>query len=283
MAGNSEYQLLDSGDGLKIERFGQRTLVRPSSLCIWGPRAGKSVWESADARFEPKQGWNFKRDKFDEWDCRVENFTLRLRTQDNGQVGFFPEHTSYLPELLSAINAAKSRRGSAPSVLNLFAYTGMASIAAAKAGAHVTHVDLSKKALDWANANFELNGVTAESRRIIREDAGDFVDREVRRQKHYDIILTDPPSFSRISSSKTWQLDEVLAPMVGSLSKLLYEDGGSVFFTSHHAELGGIVVGNLLCDALPMKNLNLQYQSLSIAEKNSPRIIPAGSLVHASF
>ena len=277
------YQLLDSGGGLKLERFGERTIIRPSSLCIWSQRAPQSAWDAADARFEPKQGWKFRKAKFEEWNCSSEDLILRLRAQDNGQVGFFPEHTSYLGELLGCIENAKARLQAPPSVLNLFAFTGLASIAAVRAGAHVTHVDLSKKALDWASTNFELNKLPPDARRIIREDAGDFVEREIRRQKRYDIILTDPPSFSRISSNKTWQLEEVLAPMVGSIAKLLPEEGGAIFFTSHHAELGGPVVGNLLCDALPSKKLEIQYRNLSIPETNSQRILPAGNLVFGRY
>jgi 23S rRNA (cytosine1962-C5)-methyltransferase len=155
----------------------------------------------------------------------------------------------------------------------------MASIICLKARAHVTPVDLSKKALDWASQNFELNGVAALPLRLIREDALDFVDREVRRNKKYDIIICDPPSFSRITPKKTWQLEEIMLPMMENLAKLLDPKRGALFFTSHHSDLSGPLVSNVLLDLFAGKKLETDSLALSIRESGSPRLLPAGNLI----
>lgn len=280
MSPANNYELLDSGNGSKLERFGQKLIIRPSSLCIWARRQPQSTWTRADAEYHPGGGWSIKGGAFEEWDISIAGCALRLRLQENGQIGFFPEHSSYLPSLMDALNHSQQRRENVPKVLNLFAYTGLASVLAAKHAAHVTHVDISKRALDWASINFQLNAIPETSRRIIREDAADFIEREARRSNSYDMIICDPPSFSRLSGKKSWQLEDILPRMVGSLAKLLSMDGGSIFFTSHHAELGGAVTANLFYDSFKDRSPKIETRQLSIAEHDSPRAIPAGTLVY---
>lgn len=277
------YELLDSGAGKKLERFGDKRIIRPSSLCIWNRRLAEADWKSADAEYDHKAGWKFRAQKFEEWDCTCDGFTLRLRTQDNGQVGFFPEHSLYMPKLEQVVRTISGLRTRPARVLNLFAYTGMASIVVAKAGGHVTHVDLSKKALDWASINFGLNSAPAGAYRLIREDAGEFVERESRRGNKYDIIITDPPSFSRVTAKKTWQLEEVIVPMTRALTAILESDRAALFFTCHHADVTGPTVSNLLFDFLPTGTVQCEQTALTLRELKSGRVLPAGSLVSCTL
>lgn len=273
------YALRDSGNGQRLEQFGDKLLVRPSTLCIWKPRQSKNVWDQADATYNHDKGWKFRAAKFEEWNIESSLWSLRLRTQDNGQVGLFPEHATYMNRLDSVVRALADKLQREPRVLNLFAYTGMASVVCSRAGAHVTHVDLAKKALDWASANFELNRVPASAIRLIKEDAADFVHREIRREKKYDVIISDPPSFSRIAANKTWQLDEVIVPMLEATIKLLEPELSALFFTCHHAELSGPIAANVLLDLTSQRSALIENTPLAISESGSARSLPAGSLV----
>lgn len=273
------YALLDSGNGQRLEKFGGKILIRPSTLCLWKPRQAQAIWDKADASYNHEKGWKFRTARFEEWTFESNAFALKLRTQDNGQVGFFPEHANYMGKLSDILKTLHKSLGRPAKVLNLFAYTGMASVVCLKAGAQVTHVDLAKKALDWASINFELNKTSPAALRLIKEDAADFVHREIRRDKKYDIIISDPPSFSRVAANKTWQLDDVIVPMLESTTKLLEKDQSALFFTCHHAELSGPIAANLLLDLTAGRDAKVENSPLAIPEQNSPRSLPAGSLV----
>lgn len=277
---NFEYELLDSGENAKLERFGERTLIRPSKFSVWSRARSADLWRGADAVFEPKQGWRFHKQRFDSWRMNGQPDGLLLRLQDNGQIGFFPEHASYLPLLANDIREYAQKLQRAPRVLNLFAYTGMATMAALRAGASVTHVDLAKKTLDWAQANFEA--AKLERPRFIREDAISFLRREVKRGNTYEVVIADPPSFSRVSAQEEWSLDQVLADLVSLLVQVVAPEQHTIFLTSHHFESGGHVMANLLWDAYGRKKaVTIETRELAINESASPRVLPAGFLVQA--
>ncbi|NDC39781.1 MAG: hypothetical protein EBZ48_17405, partial [Proteobacteria bacterium] len=204
---------------------------------------------------------------------------LTLRLQRNGQIGFFPEHTHYMPQVASAVQKALERSPTPPLVLNLFAFTGMASMVAAKAGGQVTHIDILKPALDWARKNAAANQLPENALRLIPEEAVVFLEREVKRNKGYSVIILDPPGFSRIDKNQSWDLPDVLPQMVELTTKLL-TPGGEIFFTSHGAEHGGVTVENLYLDLLPASQIS--SQQLLIPENDSPRHLPAGYLVRIS-
>lgn len=272
------YALLDSGSGLKLERFGDRTIVRPSSLSVWRQRLPNDRWRNADAAFEPDTGWSFRNSPFDSWRFENELCSLVLRPQTNGQIGVFPEHASYLQAVKARIEALRQTK-SEVQVLNLFAYTGMASVVAAKAGATVTHVDLAKRALDWARENISANGLPDGAVRLIPEDAIVYLGRQARKGQRYDIIIADPPSFSRVTAKKTWSLDEVSQELVRLLISVLEPKGGELFLTSHHFELGAHTFRNLLIDELGDTPHTIELGDLSMNEATSERILPAGFLV----
>jgi 23S rRNA (cytosine1962-C5)-methyltransferase len=151
---------------------------------------------------------------------------------------------------------------------------------AARAGGTVTHVDLAKRALDWARENITANELPEGSVRLIPEDAIAYLARQAKKGQRYDVIIADPPSFSRVTPKKTWSLDEVSRELVELLVAVLDPNHGELFLTSHHFELGAHTFRNLLSDSLGDKPHSIKLGELAMQEKDSPRILPAGFLVH---
>lgn len=274
-----EYELLDCGAGEKLERFGERVIARPSSICIWQKQLGVKEWDKADARYEPKAGWQFKKAEFESWQADFLDCRLELRLQMNGQVGLFPEHRFYLKEIGQMLRSLKDTPLKRPArVLNLFAYTGLATMLCAKLGAQVCHVDLSRKALTWANANLKLNGIKAHQIRLICEDALKFLHREAQRNNQYEIVIADPPSFSRTSKSEYWKLEDLLPQMIGACRAVFNPRSGMLALTCHHPAIGSEMLANLLFDAFGDVSGKITHQNLFLQQKSSGRLLAAGCL-----
>lgn len=270
---NPGYELLDSGDGEKLERFGELILRRPSKFSIWKRRLPNQVWDGADGNYHHSNGWIFRGKKsFETWRMSLEGINLELRLQQNGQIGVFPEHVSYAKQIEVAL-----KNYAAPKVLNLFAYTGLATIICAKAGAQVTHLDISKSANRWAEINLGLNHVPQGSVKLITEDVAPYLRRLANKGEKFEMIIADPPSFSRPSKNTQWQLEEYLPQLLGDISKII-TPSATIFLTSHLYELGAEVMANLCVDTLGDK-VKIQTTNLTIHEAASPRNLPAGFLV----
>ena len=232
--GLDDYALIDSGHGRKLERFGALTLDRPEEQAIWTPRLPKADWEHADAIFtgdvdeEGAGRWNRRPGLGESWTCRHGALTFSCRFTSFRHVGAFPEqeaHFSYMRQRLAAA-------GGTPALLNLFGYTGLASLVAAEAGAEVTHVDASKKAIAWARENQVLSKLEDRPVRWIMDDAQKFAAREVRRGKRYDGILLDPPKFGRGPKNEVWDLFRNLPDML-RLCRDLLKPGGFLILTAY--------------------------------------------------
>lgn len=269
----TSYSLVDSGGLAKLERFGEKLLVRPSRFCLWSRRRPE-LWDAADAEFDHKTGWSTRGARFEEWTIEDQGIRMTLRLQQNGQVGLFPEHASYATRLAELLPTAQGR---APLVLNLFAYTGLATVFCARAGAEVVHVDLSKQVNGWARQNLSLSGLAEAPVRFIQEDTLAFLDREHARGRLYDLVVADPPSFSRVSSKSTWNLDDVFAPLLERIERVM-RPGASLVLTSHRFELGPEVMANLAYDVFT-RPITVERSSLVLEEEDSPRLLPAGYLV----
>ena len=274
-----EYELIDSGGGEKLERFGSRLIARPSSLCIWNKAGLKENWNKADARFEPGRGWVFKKETFESWEICVCGCLIELRLQSNGQVGLFPEHASYMKELAGKFATFKEIGGNSPQCLNLFAYTGLASVFCAQQGMRVTHVDLSKRALEWTKRNCSLNHVAESQIRFILEDAISFLAKEGKRQKKYEVVIADPPSFSRVSKSKHWKLSESLPALVKACFEVLNPERHVFVLTCHEPELSAEMLANVAIDWGGSKEQVEIKREMSLIEGGGTRRMPAGSLV----
>jgi 23S rRNA (cytosine1962-C5)-methyltransferase len=201
----NDYELLDSGDEMKLERFGQVVLARPETQALW-KKGNPELWKSADATFTVTAGkgaWHFKKSTPKEWVMHVRELTVLLKLGNFKHTGIFPEQ---VPNWEWVRKNVESR--TEPKVLNLFGYTGVASLVAAQAGAFVTHVDASKQSLDWANQNATASDMPSDKIRWIAEDALAFVKREVRRGSTYDGIILDPPAFGRGVKGQVWRIEE---------------------------------------------------------------------------
>jgi 23S rRNA (cytosine1962-C5)-methyltransferase len=268
-----KYKLVDSGEGEKLESFGNILVRRPSSLAIWAKNK-PYLWDKADASFDPKKAlWIFKSHtsgltKDLAWNCIFTDNTLKLRFQDNGQVGVFPEHASYLDSLYD-------KAGEPIKVLNLFAFTGLATLFFREKGAQVTHVDLSKKVISWAKENVDLQKEGLPDVRWVLDDAVAYIRREVRRESNYDGVIIDPPSFSRISKNDFWKIEEVLPELMQLCSKLLNKHGKFLAFTCHDPGISAKMLTNLIHDNFDSGQV--EARELEIPEYDSKRVLPAGS------
>jgi 23S rRNA (cytosine1962-C5)-methyltransferase len=284
------YALLDSGSGRKLERFGDVILDRPSSLASWRQRQPQNpIWNRAAARYSPPDSWAHKGRAFNSFKADIAGASIELELMSNGQVGLFPEHALYLPLLASSINYL-ANQNPAPKeirVLNLFAYTGLATAFALKSHplVHVTHVDLAKRAIERAKHNVALNNIDMNSRvRWIVDDALSFMAREGRKGNKYDLIVIDPPSFSRVSKQNSWTLDEKVAEIISLVMGVLNRiPGAKIFFTNHSSASTSEIARNVALDTFGDRAVDVEIASLSLAELDSPRRLPAGSLIVLSL
>ena len=211
-----DYEVLDTGDGEKLERWGKILLRRPDPQVIW-PKARPELWKKAQAtytRAETGGGhWDFREKLPDKWTIGLDGLKFYVRPTGFKHTGLFPEQAANWAFMQEQIRSASGWKRQ-PRVLNLFAYTGGATLACAAAGAHVTHVDAAKGMVLWAKENRDLSGIPEENTRFIIEDAKAFVQRELRRGNHYDGILMDPPSYGRGPNGEVWKLENELYGLV---------------------------------------------------------------------
>lgn len=228
------YQLIDSGNGEKFERFGEVTLIRPCGQALWKP---KLLEWNADACFNRDHGWEYERRIPEEWEVTIGGLIFKLKCTDFGHLGIFPEQAPFWKKI---------EESGAKKVLNLFAYSGGSSLAAAKAGADVTHVDAAKGMVQWASENAKLNNLNI---RWIVEDARKFLIRAVKRGDHYDGIILDPPTFGRGKSGEVFKIEEDLPKMLQICAKLL-KDMKFVLLTCHTPGFTPIILKQLLADTI---------------------------------
>jgi 23S rRNA (cytosine1962-C5)-methyltransferase len=244
------YELLDAGVRRRLERFGPLTIDRPAPGAD-GFRLAPDSWADADLRFDPGTGWSGAAAPGEPWPIAIEGLTLELRPTTSGGLGLYPEHIANLAWLAGQVadrlatgDAAPAGPPAAPRVLNLFAHTGLATLALAQAGAAVTHVDGARTTVAWARRNAELSGLADRPIRWLVDDASTFVAREARRGRRYDGIVLDPPAFGR-AGRREWRLEDDL-PNLLMACRAVAEDGAFVLLTAHT----GTVDGHDLRDAL---------------------------------
>jgi 23S rRNA (cytosine1962-C5)-methyltransferase len=241
-------ELLDAGEGRRLERFGPMVVDRPAPTALaWLHE--REAWNSADLRFDVVAGWSTVDGKALEaptpWPVEVAGLTMEVRPTSSGGLGLYPEHVANLAWLEARIGeqlgaAAGEQR---PSVLNLFAHTGLATLAAARAGAEVAHVDGARTAIAWARRNAELSGLADRPIRWLVDDAAAFVAREARRGRRYDGIVLDPPSFGH-AKGRRWRLEDELPGLLRASARIL-ADNGFVLLTAHTTGLDGTVLADL--------------------------------------
>jgi 23S rRNA (cytosine1962-C5)-methyltransferase len=287
-SGWPDYELLDSGENKKLERFGPFVLIRPETQAIWRP-LHPELWKTAKAEFRfdgGKGSWlSNKNGGSETWEITWNSdacFTLRLTSFKH--VGVFPEQVPNWEWIAERVKALAKRGGEKPKVLNLFGYTGVASIVAAKRGAIVTHLDASKQSNTWARENATLSEVPPDTLRYITDDALTFVQREIRRGSVYDGIILDPPAFGRGPDGEVWKIEEDIVPLLDAVRKIFSQKPGSFFLLNGYA--AGYAPQSLLQaveSSFPKiaraKKINGEFGELRVNEKVSERVVPSGIYV----
>jgi 23S rRNA (cytosine1962-C5)-methyltransferase len=267
----SAYELLDTGNRQKLERFGDYVLVRSEPKAWWQPALPASVWQRAVAVFDDAEHWQFRQPMSHEWLLPFDDLVLLARCTDMSKhVGIFPEQAAHWTWIRDTLRAARHP----VHLLNLFGYTGIASLIAARAGAAVTHVDASKPALAWARKNQELSGLERAPIRWILDDAIKFVKREVNRQRHYDAIVLDPPSFGRGPKREVWKIDKHLPQLLALCRQLLSDTPCFVIVTMYAVEASSLIIGNLLADMMHACQGAIQVGELVLQQTASEKKLP---------
>ena len=276
-----DYELLDSGDTMKLERFGAVVVARPETQALWG-KQHPELWERAHATFvfkDKKGSWQIHKPVPESWVVVRKGLPLIARLTSFKHTGIFPEQAPNWEWIASRIKDFVSPNSNgdlrSPHILNLFGYTGGATIAAARAGAFVTHVDASKQSLDWAHENARLSEIPLDRIRWILDDALAFVKREVRRGASYDGIILDPPAFGRGPKGEVWKIEEDFPALLASLKEILSEKPGSFFLVSGYAA-GYAPRSFAQAVAGVFGPVAGETGELSIKEVASDRVIPAG-------
>lgn len=253
-----EYELIDSGNSRKLERFGQWRIVRHEPKAWWNPVLPESEWKKAHASQDEEGRLTISPKLPAAWPLKLalpngRAITLEARVSETSRhIGLFPEqapHWRLLAEV-AARHAAEKPGGPQPKLLNLFGYTGAASLAAQASGFAATHVDASRPAIAWAKRNQELSGLSGNPVRFLLDDVGKFVAREKRRGNRYQAILLDPPSFGRGPNREVWKVEGMIRDLLVDIRELLADDASLLLLTMYNIEASALMLGNLLDDTL---------------------------------
>ncbi len=294
----TDYELLDSGDSQKLERFGPYTFARPEVQAIWKKALPAEKWQAAHAYFEPsgeESGghWKFRKPVNEKWEMSYplagnssplpsgdgqggRDLRFTAMTTPGRHLGVFPEcaaHWDWLADLISRGDRPFAPTGKPINVLNLFGYTGMATLAAAAAGARVTHIDASKKSVTWARENQLLSGLGEKPIRWIVDDALKFVEREGRRGMKYDGILLDPPKFGRGPKGEVWEVYESLPKILLACRNILNESPLFVIMTVYAVKLPAIHAYTALAEMMDGFGGSLECGELVTQEKSAGRLL----------
>ena len=298
----ADYELIDSGDGEKLERYGKYVLRRPDPQALWKKVLPESEWKKADATFSgDKKVWKKKNESMqNEWQISFDNLKFNIKPTAFKHTGVFPEQFSNWSWIISIIKnqllkintntlEAKLPKGEREvrlqilktdskniKVLNLFGYTGGATLAALSAGAEVTHVDGSKSAITWAKENAELSGLDKKPVRWIIDDARKFVMREIKRGGKYDGIIMDPPSFGRGGKGEIWKIETYFTKLLEECSKILSDNPLFFLINGYAAGYSSQAYYNTLKPIVEKHGGQFEIGELTIQESKSGRLLPCG-------
>lgn len=273
-SGWEDYELIDSGNLRKLERFGAYKLERFEPQAVWKPALPAADWQQACASFRIEKGsqtgaWQFRADVPKEWPIGFSGLVFQLRLRNSRHIGIFPEQCrSWLWIEERVKNAGRDIR-----ILNLFGYTGIASLFAARAGAAVTHIDASRSALKWAQFNRDLNGLESCPIRWLVDDAAKFVEREARRGVKYDAIILDPPKFGRGPGGETWKFEKAVPDLLQKCSQILSHDPLFIYLTAYDVQETPVQIGDWLAEITRTYHGQLEYGWTVQQERSAGRKI----------
>ena len=273
----SHYELIDTGDGERLERWGKYVFVRPDPQILWPRLKNSRLWQKPHARyFRSSQGggrWEKYRAFPEKWSITYKNLSFYIKPTDFKHMGIFPEQAANWHWIVKKIRSAKSP----PRILNLFAYTGGATLAAVAAGADVCHVDSAKGMVRWAGDNLQLSGLGDRNVRFIVDDVMKFVTRESRRGKTYDGIIMDPPSYGRGTKGETWKIEKFLLELIKQCMKILSVEPLFLLINSYTAGYSPIVLHNLLTSTVSKVFKGcVQSGELALPVSGTSYVLPCG-------
>ena len=276
-----QYKVIATGDGEKLEKWGDITLLRPDPQVIWHAKTPLASFKGVDAVYERSRTgggmWKYNRNVPSEFTISWRDLTFSLKLMGFKHTGLFPEQAVNWDRMMKLISGA----GREVSVLNLFGYTGAASVACLKAGAKVCHVDSAKAMVERAGENVRLSGLDNSGMRYIIDDCFKFCQREIRRGKKYDAIILDPPSFGRGPNGEKWKIEEGISELCELVAKLLSDNPLFVCLNSYTTGLQPIVMANILKLTLP-KNAIIDADEIGLATEEG-LVLPQGCTAFATF
>ena len=259
------YALLDSGGRMKLAQWGPVGVARGEPKAWWAPRLDEGEWRKAQAVHEEERGWRLALGCPREWELAAGGARFLLKLSDTSKhLGLFPEQSPHWRAIRRA-----GRGGGEKRLLNLFGYTGAASLVAARAGWKVTHVDASKPATAWARENQRRSGMEEAPIRWIVEDAAKYVRREIRRGSRYEAVLLDPPAFGRGPTGQVWKVEWHLAELLELVAQVLSDEARLVVLTTYNIEASSLMLGNLLEEAMAGRGGRVETGELMLEERGA--------------
>jgi len=276
----ADYRLLDAGNGRKLEQFGAAVLDRPCAQAVWRPCLPAADWARADAWFTREGGnrWQQRRPLPESWQVTIDGLAFEVQPTDFGHIGVFPEHVRAWRWMRDLRGRLPSDRA-ALSVLNLFAYSGGATLAAARLGFRVCHLDASRKMVTWARRNAQLNGLEDAPVRWIVDDVQKFLGREQRRGAVYDAVILDPPSFGRGTRQELFKIDTHLLDLMGQCRQVLSRQPAFVFLSCHTPGYTPLVLEHLLTQG--MAGLGGKVEAGEMVLEGGEGVLPVPSGTYA--
>ena len=282
-----DYELLDMANGQKLEKWGKYILIRPDPQIVWDKKTNPKLWEKADAKYIRSNtggGHWEKYSKIDEnWSIKYKNLVFNLKPMGFKHTGLFPEQAVNWDYIISKISQ-RTKKNQEVKVLNLFAYTGGATVAALSAGASVCHVDSSQGMVNWAKENVSSSGLRERPVRFLVDDVVKFVNREIRRNNKYDMIIMDPPSYGRGKNGEVWSIEKDINNLLCLCSKILSENPISVIINTYTGGLSGTIIENVAKLAFSENNpKKIFHNEIGLRQKNSEFVLPCGITTICEF
>ena len=272
-----DYELIDTLDGERLERWGDILLIRPDPQIIWSGEKKDPRWGQAHARYQRSSSGGGKWQNYKKvppvWKIHWNGLTFRLKTMGFKHTGIFPEQAVNWDFAMEAIR----RAGRPISVLNLFGYTGAASVACAAAGASVCHVDAAKGMVAWGKENAKLSGLESAPIRWIVDDCGKFVEREIRRGRRYDAIIMDPPSYGRGPKGEIWKIEDMIHPLIKLCTKILSKNPLFFLVNSYTTGLAPAVLTYMIATELKPWGGHVESQEIGLPVTEAGLALPCGA------
>ena len=281
-----EYELLDMANGEKLEKWGKYILIRPDPQIVWPDKKYPKLWEDAHARYiRSSTGgghWEKLKKMDDSWSIKYKELTFNLKPMGFKHTGLFPEQSVNWDYIIENISK-EVKKGREVKVLNLFAYTGGATVACAYAGASVCHVDSSQGMTNWAKENLASSGLRDKPVRFLVDDVIKFVKREIRRGNKYDCIIMDPPSYGRGKNGEVWSIEKNIYELIELCGKILSKNAMFMLINTYTGGLSGTVISNVLNHAIKDRKLNVSFDEIGLKQKGTDEFLPCGITTICEF